>query len=362
MKKRRQDTYPQADAIPQRAADSRQLRPCKALRPLLTAAILAASLAVTGILGGCGAGSKSASSADFAAAEAEAPMEMAETAAAAEMPEMAAVHFGSGAEPEGALQEEAGTVQNSAANPTGNPDASAEDTAPAQRKLIRNMHMSVETDDFDALISGITRRIGDLGGYIEQSDISGQQTNYRNEPIPRSAFLTARIPSAKLDSFADSVAKDGNVTNKSESTQDVTLQYSDTLSRKKSLTIEQDRIWALLEKADTLESVIALEKRLSEIRYELESMESQLRLYDNQVDYSTVTLDISEVKVYTPTAPETVGQRIRSGFNESLENVADFCVSLFVGVAASSPVWVPILILMAAALLIYKKKKVAKKP
>jgi len=57
-----------------------------------------------------------------------------------------------------------------------------------------------------------------------------------------------------------------------------------------------------------------LEKRLSDIRYELESMESQLRLYDNQVDYSTVTISIDEVNQFTPTAPETVGQRIGSGF------------------------------------------------
>ena len=54
--------------------------------------------------------------------------------------------------------------------------------------------------------------------------------------------------------------------------------------------MEQDRIWALLEKADTLDAVIALEKRLSEIRYDLESMESQLRLYDNQVEYSILRL------------------------------------------------------------------------
>ena len=62
--------------------------------------------------------------------------------------------------------------------------------------------------------------------------------------------------------------------------------------RKKSLEIEQERLWALLEKADSLDAVVALEARLSEIRYELESYTSQLRLYDNQVDYSTVSIYI----------------------------------------------------------------------
>ena len=95
------------------------------------------------------------------------------------------------------------------------------------------------------------------------------------------------------------VEDQANVTERSETATDVTLQYSDLESRKKTLTTEQERIWALLEKADTLEAVIALEERLSEIRYQLESMESQLKLYDNQVDYSTVSIHISEAVSYT---------------------------------------------------------------
>ena len=91
---------------------------------------------------------------------------------------------------------------------------------------------------------------------------------------------------------------------------------------KKTLTTEQERIWALLEKADTLEAVIALEERLSEIRYQLESMESQLKLYDNhgglQHPYPS---HISEVAVYTPTGSQSVGARIQDGFKRNLTSV-----------------------------------------
>lgn len=70
---------------------------------------------------------------------------------------------------------------------------------PAGRKLIRTVDMHVETDGFDDLLSRITDRIRELGGYVETSDISGRRASYQNEPAPRNAFLTARIPSAKLD-------------------------------------------------------------------------------------------------------------------------------------------------------------------
>lgn len=252
--------------------------------------------------------------------------------------------------PDAMPEEGAGETVNTSANGT-------EDTPlPAGRKLIRNAELDVETDSFDSLISGIHSRISELGGYVEQSSSSGRRTSHQNMPVPRSASITARIPSAKLDQFITTVEDAGNVINKVETTEDVTLKYSDIESRKKSLTIEQDRIWELLEKADTLESVIALEERLSEIRYQLESMESQLRLYDNQVDYSTVTLRIEEVTVYTPTTPESPGQRIRNGFARNLERMSAFFVNLFIAFAAGSPIWAPIACVILLAVFLGRGK------
>ncbi|MBE5972735.1 MAG: DUF4349 domain-containing protein [Lachnoclostridium sp.] len=227
-------------------------------------------------------------------------------------------------------------------------------TVNSSRKLIRTVHLDVETYDFEGLMTKLEEHITALAGYVEQSDISGNsmQNNYSR----RRAYMTVRIPSTNLDQFISSVEADGNVTNKSESTNDVTLQYSDLESRKKSLTIEQDRIWALLEKADTLESVIALEERLSEIRYELESMESRLRLYDNQVEYSTVHVNVEEVKIYTPTAPLTFGERIANGFNENVENMKDFATDLAVLIITSIPIWVPVLLVILIIGFFVKKK------
>ena len=211
-----------------------------------------------------------------------------------------------------------------------------------------------------AIMGILTAQVGDLGGYVEQSDISGNSLNDQNEPIPRYASLTVRLPIGKLDGFVSAVEQNGNVTNRSESAQDVTLQYSDLESRKKSLIVEQDRIWALLEKADTLESVIALEERLSEIRYQLESMESQLRLYDNQVDYSTVRLSINEIKgaaSFTPTEPEGLGQRIQKGFSKNLNSVSQGLTNFLIWLIASSPFWIPLAVIAVIVLLVVRRNK-----
>lgn len=228
---------------------------------------------------------------------------------------------------------------------------------PVGRKLIRNANMDVETSDFDNLMNIITGQITALGGYTQESSVSGSGKMRGNEPTRRYASVTARIPQEKLDAFITAVEQNGNITNRYESTSDVTLQYSDLESRKKSLTVEQDRIWALLEKADTLEAVITLESRLSEIRYELESMESQLRLYDNQVEYSTVTLSIQEVTTFTPTAPETLGQRIQNGFSKNAGAMADFLTNFLIWLITSSPIWIPFAIIIGLILFFIRKSQ-----
>lgn len=218
------------------------------------------------------------------------------------------------------------------------------------RKLIRTVTLHIEAEDFDGILRHIGEKTEALGGYTEQSEAGGRQRDSRGEPIPRHASLTVRIPCDHLDEFIAGTESQGNVVSRSENTQDITLQYSDAESRKKTLEMEQERIWALLEKADTLDGVIALEKRLSEIRYELESMESRLRLYDNQVEYSIVHLYISEVKAYSPDSPQSMGQKISAGFKENMRTAAGFVSNLFVGIIAFMPYWVP----MAALLFVFR--------
>lgn len=240
-----------------------------------------------------------------------------------------------------------------------NTSAESSPQLPKGRKLIRTVNMQVETDQFDKMISGINAKLSELGGYVEQSDISGNSMNYRGEPVPRYANITARIPNNKLDSFVGTVSENGNVTNKSESTQDVTLQYSDVESRKKSLEIEQERIWQFLEKAESIDTVITLEQRLSELRYQLESMESQLRLYDNQVDYSSVHLNISEVTTYTPISPESTATRIKNGLSENFASLVTTLTNLLVLLITTCPYWIPLLIM--AVLLIAAGRRKSKK-
>lgn len=200
------------------------------------------------------------------------------------------------------------------------------EVASPERKLIKNVNISVETEQFDSLMPAIEQRVAALGGYIEDmSSYSRGETyspDYQGTKYLRYANMTVRIPRNNLETFLDEIGEKTNVVSRSESVTDVTLQYVDLESHKKALLTEQERLLELMEQAETVEDIIAIEGRLSEVRYQIESMESQLRTYDNEIDYSTVYLNIDEVEHYSPSEGASAGERIRSGFMESVEGVS----------------------------------------
>ena len=157
-----------------------------------------------------------------------------------------------------------------------------------------------------------------------------------------------------------------NVVSYNESTENVTLQYVSTESRVKALEVEQERLLELLAKAETMEDILTIESRLTDVRYELESVTSQLRVLSNQVDYATIHLYISQVKIYTETEEKTVWQRISSGCKENLRDMGEDLTDGFVWVITYSPqliLWAAII--STAAVILKKKlakKRVAKAP
>ena len=208
-------------------------------------------------------------------------------------------------------------------------------TLPENRKLIRTISIDAETDELETLLAAVDEKIGQLEGYVESREVYNGST-YSNRRY-RNANLTIRIPAERADAFIAHVNGVSNVVSTNESIDDVTLTYVDTETRLKALETEQARLLELMEKAESLSDLLEIESRLTDVNYELESVASRLKTLDNQVNYATVRLYISEVQEYTPVAEKTTWQRIAEGFMDSIEGIADGAVDLFVWVLANSP-------------------------
>lgn len=217
----------------------------------------------------------------------------------------------------------------------------------SSRKLIRNVSLNVETETFDDLMKAVTEKTDSFGGYVEESS-TYNGSYYYGGSNRRNASLILRIPSEKLDEFLGTVAEISNVVSRDENVTDVTLQYVDMKSHKDALLVEQTRLLELLEKAESVEDIIAIEGRLSDVRYQIESMESQLRTLDNQVSYSTVRLYIDEVAKLTPIKEQTTFEKIRTGFAQSLYNIGNGAKNLMIGIV----IYLPYIVLCAVILII----------
>ena len=232
-----------------------------------------------------------------------------------------------------------------------------ENATTSNRKLIKTVTLDVETKQFDSMINNLLATVDSLGGYVENMN-SYNGSSYRNYNSEKNANFTIRIPAAKLDEFVGVVGNQANITNRSEYVQDITLQYVDTESHKKMLVSERDRLTELLEQAETVEDIITIEDRLTYIRYEIDSMESQLRTYDNQVDYSTVNIYVQEVIDYTDTTPQvelTAWERISKGFVESLKDVGEGIREFFINLVIDLPYLVIWAIIIIVIIIVFKK-------
>ena len=296
----------------------------------ITSVLLALLLLLT--LTACGASSKSESAVVYNSMAQAAPMED----AAAEM--------------------EIGYAETTAASGSLSGDSTSAAEVPTERKWIITMDISAETEDLDALLENLQQEIGSLGGYVEDQNIYNGSA-YASRRY-RSASMTVRIPAEDVDRFAENVAGIANVVRSNKSLEDITLTYVSTESRVKALQTEEDRLLELMEQAETMADLLEIEARLTEVRYQLESYTSRLKVYDNQVEYATIYLSLEEVQEYTPVAERTVWQRITEGFADSLEGLWDSTVDIFVWFVVNIPyllVWG--VLLFGAVWLIRKLKK-----
>lgn len=201
------------------------------------------------------------------------------------------------------------------------------------RKIIKNILLSVETTEYDKLIANLEKQISDLGGYIEQSSMYGNKAS----DDYRSSEIKARIPSDKAEPFSEFVTQNGNLVEKSVTTEDVTLKYVDTESRLSAKQSEKTALEALLEKAQNVDEIISVRERLTEVIGEIEAYTAELKTYDNLVDYTTVTVSVSEVERTTVTEKQGTWQKIGTNIKNSAENVWNGAVALFVFVLGSLP-------------------------
>lgn len=236
--------------------------------------------------------------------------------------------------------------------------APGESVALSSEKIIYSGSAELETMDFDAALAGLEALLADTGGFVQSSSVNGTDfyTQHGGGRSLRTAEFVLRIPAERFSGFQESLKTLGNLPYSSTNAENISMQYSDTESRLNAAKIKEERLLLLLSQATSMEDILAIENSLSNVRYEIESLNSQLKNWDSQVSYSTLRVNIREVTLYTEDSTDTLsyGQQLREAFTRSLKAMARFFKDLLKLLVATSPTLVLLGVVAAAVVLIVK--------
>jgi len=184
------------------------------------------------------------------------------------------------------------------------------------RKLVKDGIIEFETADIDKTKSQITAAVSANKGYVS----SDQENKMENR---RSYTMTVRIPADKFDRFLASATKDVLYFDRKQiNVKDVTAEYFDSETRLKTKKEIEARYLQLLNRASSVKDILEIEKELGAIRIEIESAEGQLKLLNDEIQYSTLEINFYKIS----STPSLFSYRIKSAFVTGWENLMGFLI------------------------------------
>ena len=235
-------------------------------------------------------------------------------------------------------------AQFSTSETSGESQSNSSETLKKDKKLILTGNLDLETQNINDILSKLLSNVDKCGGYIQRS------STFTRGNDTRVYEATIRIPADQYQSFLNDAQGLGNVVSYSQEVKDITDSYTDIEARLNSLKAQEQKVLEFYKSANTIEDLMAVEERLSQIRYEIEYYENTIKNYDLLVAYSTLHVTIQETKVYTPTSTgffTRLANSFKNGFTNFIDNIGDFIIELVYNI------WT-ILLLIAIAYLVYR--------
>jgi len=225
---------------------------------------------------------------------------------------------------------------------TAVPDAPAQTAnAAASRKIITTGSMSIETRDLDQAVAELTRLVQQAGGFFANKTISAEESW-------RHAELTIRVPADNFGQLHDGARALGTVKRDEQQGEDVTKQWQDLEARIKIRQAEEQALVRLLAKQARLADLLEVEKRLWEVREQIEQAQGGLRVLRDQVTLATLTVTLNEEVPagVGKVGPWNLGYHVLNALKSLVSAVKAIIVALIYAALPGAVVWVPLLLLI----------------
>jgi hypothetical protein len=216
-------------------------------------------------------------------------------------------------------------------------------------KMIYLARISIETLEFDKTLKDIEDYVLSLGGFVENSSISGLGEKYNGTSSMNLGYaeIVYRIPENQYTGFLNNIKVYGNVISQSSSSQNITSNYYDTDGRLKAYRTAEERLLEILAKADAVTDMLEIEKELTNLRANIEGLTSQLKAWDSLVDYSTITISVQEVEKITDTSKDdSFGKKLLKTIEKSFYGFLAFIKGVIIVVVYIIPYAIILIVIL----------------
>lgn len=188
----------------------------------------------------------------------------------------------------GGMMDSSFAVKSSEVSYSPSPSGSQDVVLSEDRKVIKTGELSLHVTSVRDAMPIITKLVTDAGGNVDSSNVTRGTNSYSGD-------MLVRVPSDKFDeSMTAFKAQAIYVASEYTNAADVTAYYTDLSTRLTNKQAEEAQYLEILKKAETVTDILSVTQYISNVRYEIESLQGQLKSYDDQIDYSSISLYLSE--------------------------------------------------------------------
>lgn len=220
--------------------------------------------------------------------------------------------------------------------------------ATAERLVIYTANMAVEVVSVDTAFDKIKNIATNYDGYIEDSSI------YRTDKV-KSGYVTIKVPKDKFYNAISDIEAIGTIDSKNVGGNDVTEEYADLNARLNNYKASEKRYLELLDIAKTVDDIIKVEDRLTDVRYNIDSLEGRIKRLSSRIEMSSISVNLHEP---APLSPEIKWDQISANIvSGSILGFLGSIQSLIILIAT----WLPVIIVVLVIWKIYKRRNKKKR-
>jgi hypothetical protein len=212
--------------------------------------------------------------------------------------------------------------------------ASQINTAPSDRKIIRNAELNLEAENPEQAQQQITAIAETKGGFVVESQQSSSDIKSTTRDT---VIMTVRVPAEKFSEALDEIRKTATrVVVESVKGQDVTEEFIDIEAQLKAKKALEQQFMEIMKRANTVDDALSVQSQLAGVRGEIERIEGRKRFLENQASLSTIKIRLQTAKVFAASS-EGFGGRVSDSFTAGFDVALNFILGLVTIVIAVLP-------------------------